>query len=146
MIKAELVELDRQSRRPRQRTRVEVQFNPETLHVSYSPPDGSNTSGLTTLRMQLWFDVSGNDAAAGNADVRRLTARIAYFMTPQAARTEGQPRVRPLVRFEWGTFQFDGTLDALDETLEFFSPDGRPLRASLSLLLSSDHIQFQFAR
>jgi hypothetical protein len=40
------------------------------------------------------------------------------------------------VRFSWGTFVFDGMMDSLEETLDFFSPDGRPLRANLSLGLS----------
>jgi hypothetical protein len=39
------------------------------------------------------------------------------------------------VRFAWGTFRFDGHIEALEETLDFFSPDGRALRARLSLTL-----------
>ena len=47
----------------------------------------------------------------------------------------------PGVRFLWGSFQFDGMMDSLEETLEFFSPDGRPLRASVSLgaVAAEDH-------
>ena len=39
------------------------------------------------------------------------------------------------MRLAWGTFQFDGHVEALEETLEAFSPDGRPLRATLALSL-----------
>jgi Contractile injection system tube protein len=131
VIKAQLVALDDQSRRPKPSTRVVVQFNPETLHISYA-------AGASTLRMQLWFDVS---ASTINGDVRQLTSSIARFVVP---RSDGG--TLPVVRFTWGTFQFDGTLDSMDETLEFFSADGRPLRAILSLVLTSDHIQAQFAR
>src|SRR5262249_18264035 len=42
----------------------------------------------------------------------------------------------PGVRFSWGTFSFDGLMDSLDETLDYFSPDGRPLRATLNVGMS----------
>jgi hypothetical protein len=123
MIKAELVELNPESRRPRRGTRVVVQFNPELLHISHAV-------GTSTLRMQLWFDMSGDEEHAARVDVRTLTSRVAYFTRPRSERL-------PVVRFSWGTFQFDGMLESMDETLEFFSADGRPLRASLSLVLTS---------
>jgi hypothetical protein len=127
VIKAEIVELNPRSGRPMPNTRLEVQFNPETLHVSYARPPGDDPSGGTTrLRMELWFDVS--DQPDGN--VRRSTIRLAALM-----------RARSRVRFSWGTFQFDGTPESLDEMLEFFSADGRPLRAHVALGLCSDDIQ-----
>jgi contractile injection system tube protein len=128
VIKAELVALDPRSARPRRSTRIAVQFNPETLHVSYAAAlaDAAAASARTTLRLQLWFDVSDDPSG----DVRELTARIIAFMSS-----------RSRVRFTWGTFQFVGILETLDETLEFFSPDGRPLRANVALVLSSEEIQ-----
>ena len=54
---------------------------------------------------------------------------------------EGDKFVPPAVRFLWGSFQFDGLMDSLEESLEFFSNDGRPLRASMSLTLSQQKIQ-----
>ena len=51
------------------------------------------------------------------------------------------------MRFLWGSFQFDGLMDSLEESLEFFSNDGRPLRASMSLALSQQKIQaFKFEK
>jgi Contractile injection system tube protein len=44
------------------------------------------------------------------------------------------------VRLAWGTFQFDGHVEALEETLEAFSADGRPLRATLALSLARAQI------
>ena len=44
------------------------------------------------------------------------------------------------MRLAWGTFQFDGRVEALEETLEAFSPDGRPLRATLALSLARAQI------
>ena len=37
-----------------------------------------------------------------------------------------------------GEFRFDGHVEALEETLDSFSPDGRPLRARLSLSLRGE--------
>ena len=47
-------------------------------------------------------------------DVRELTRRVAHFAPPG-----------PPVRFAWGTFRFDGCVEALEETLDVFAPDGR---------------------
>jgi hypothetical protein len=152
VIKAELHEIDRATRRPKPRTRVVVQFNPETLKVTYanSVLEGDNAlvgAGMTRLEMQLWFDVTGelSPGLGDIADVRQLTRRVAYFITPQPDPADRSRHVLPLVRFIWGTFQFDGVIESLEETLEFFSPEGRPLRAGLELTLSSNWIQFQFA-
>jgi hypothetical protein len=68
--------------------------------------------------------------------VRELTGQVLYFMKPKPAGSGAQPSPPPGVRFAWGTFVFDGLVDSLEETLDFFSPDGRPLRAALSLGLS----------
>ncbi|MFE2879329.1 hypothetical protein ACFXG6_25390 [Streptomyces roseus] len=154
--KAELLELDAGFKKalPGGR-RVEVQFNPESLKVTYSTrteqqqgvgdqrgnsPRQVVGAGATKLALQLWFDVNA-PGAGGVQDVRVLTQGVTYFMVPRSAQGDGagaaatQP-VPPGVRFSWGTFHFDGMMDSLEETLDFFSPDGRPLRASLTLGLS----------
>ena len=135
-----------------------VQFNPDSLKVSYAnqvvdPPgktksQGQGTSGrqyvgagTTKLSLQLWFDVHspmpGEEAQVD--DVRRLTSRVTALMHPEAS---GDPKVfvPPVVRFEWGSFKFDGLVDSLEETLEYFSEQGVPLRASMSLAMSQQKI------
>ena len=47
------------------------------------------------------------------------------------------------MRFQWGAFTFDGVLTTLNETLELFSHDGRPLRSRISLSFASQEIQFR---
>jgi hypothetical protein len=162
VAKAELYELDATGEE-KPDSRVPVQFNPETLKVSFSnqivPPDKAGTGdktdtastqfvgkGTTKLTVQLWFDVNAvlQEAHAGATDVRRLTKKVAYFITPQESSTDPTKKVPPAVRFRWGTFQFDGIMDSLEESLEFFSADGKPQRASLSLSLSQQEIQFAF--
>jgi len=137
---------------------VKVQFNPETLKVSFAnqlvqPSSGGDQrgtparqfvgAGTTKLALQLWFDVTALPPDQQTVkDVRKLTQEVAYFITPKEDKGGGKDKkfVPPAVRFLWGSFQFDGMLDSMEESLEFFSPDGRPLRASVSLALSQQKI------
>ncbi len=147
-------------------SRVPVQFNPETLKVSFAnqviPPTSPAPAtdkrgsaaiqfvgkGTTKLTVQLWFDVSGvlPEGQQGVTDVRELTKKVAYFITPKEVPGDPKKDIPPGVRFLWGTFQFDGIMESLEESLEFFSPEGKPLRASLTLSLSQQKIQFAFAK
>jgi hypothetical protein len=133
-------------------TWTKVQFNPETLKVTFAnqlaTPSGSGDqrgtparqfvgAGTTKLAVQLWFDVSAPQTEAEQSDVRALTQKVAFFITPKK---EGDTFVPPAVRFLWGSFQFDGIMEGLEESLEFFSPEGKPLRASVSFTLSQQKI------
>ncbi len=141
-----------------QKYRVKVQFNPESLKVSFAnqiaaPPGGGDQrgspgmlfvgAGTTKLAVQLWFDVNGEMPEGKPAvnDVRKLTQEIAYFITPTATPRDRNKFVPPAVRFLWGSFQFDGIMESLEESLEFFAEDGRPLRASVSFGLTQQKIQ-----
>jgi hypothetical protein len=157
LARARLVELGADFTQPAPDGKsLEVQFNPETLKVTYQnkPAEqkgagdqrGNATrqvvgAGSTKLALQLWFDVNA-PRAGGVKDVRELTTRVAYFMMPKppagkAKKGSGAEAPSPPgVRFAWGTFEFDGLMDSLDETLDYFSPDGRPLRATLNVGMS----------
>lgn len=147
---------------------ISVQFNPETLKVAFSnqikqPANSAgggarNSStpardqfvgaGTTKLTLQLWFDVSGPLPVDDNGqpvqdqksvtNVRDLTKNVVYFMTP--AGTDQDHLLPPSVEFRWGTFSFKGLFDSLDETLEFFSEDGVPLRASMNISMTQQSI------
>ena len=132
--------------------KVVVQFNPETLKVTYAnqistPAAASSSSGTpaqqfvgtgtTKLSLQLWFDVTAEmPTGVDERDVRKLTEKVAFFITPD----EENKNVIPAVRFVWGSFQFDGLMESLDESLEFFSNEGIPLRASMTVGLSRQKI------
>jgi len=138
---------------------AKVQFNPESLKVSFAnqlqTPSGAGDqrgtparqfvgAGTTKLTLTLWFDVTAElpESDSQINDVRRLTQRVAYFITPVK---EGDKFLPPAVRFIWGSFQFDGLMESLEESLEFFSNDGRPLRASMTLNMSQQKItEFAF--
>jgi len=161
LAKAELRELDGHFKPAPKGARVRVQFNPETLKVSFAnqvkTPEGSQAetaalqfvgTGTTKLSLQLWFDVNapqvdqptGASPAERVTDVRRLTQNVARFMMPSAK----NKKAPPAVRFIWGTFVFDGVMESLEESLELFSPDGRPLRASVTVSLTQQRITFSF--
>jgi hypothetical protein len=133
---------------------VEVQFNPETLKLTFSnelkTPEGGDQqagsdgmqfvgSSTTKLALQLWFDVTAMEKDPVD-DVRRLTTQVLYFMKPKESDADPAKKVPPGVCFHWGDFMFKGMVEALEESLEFFSPDGKPLRASLSLTLTKQAI------
>lgn len=188
IVRAELIELkDDLSDVLPSGKRVPVQFNPETLKLSYSnqiqaqnngsssaPPPrqagrGSGNqsqgtparqfvgAGTTKLAVQLTFDVSAatSDVFLNSAgekksgelfmvdDVRRVTAQVLYFMKPKdpgAGARDASQRVPPGVRFLWGKFLFDGIVESLEENVEFFSADGKALRASITLNLIQQSI------
>ena len=151
VIRAELRELKANGQESGYR--VPVQFNPETLKVSFAnqleqKSDTSSTQyvgkGTTKLSIQLWFDVTGPERqeVPKVKDVRDLTKQVVYFITPKPADDDKTKVVPPGIRFLWGSFQFDGIVESLEESLEFFSKEGRPLRASVSLNLSQQKIEF----
>lgn len=153
--KAELRQLDADLRNEINRQNwAKLQFNPETMKLTFAnqiqTPTGAGDqsgtpsrqfvgAGSTKLALALYFDAT-QPLAEGEAavdDVRKLTQKVAFFITPQQ---EGNSFIPPALRFIWGSFQFDGLMDGLEENLEFFSPEGKPLRASMTLTLSQQRI------
>ncbi len=158
LAKAELRELDAKFKNEINEDKwTKVQFNPDTLKVSFAnqlqQPSGSGDqrgsqaqqfvgAGTTKLAVQLWFDVTQDLGKLPDViDVRQLTQRVAYFITP-IGEPKNDPKTfkPPAVRFTWGTFQFDGIVESMEETLELFSFEGRPLRASVALAISQQKI------
>lgn len=155
LAKAQLIELKQDfSDEKSGGHRTDVQFNPESLKVTFAnqlvqPQGGDQSSGnagrqfvgagTTKLALQLWFDVNAMEKDPVD-DVRRLTQKVVFFMTPQKSAADASKLAPPGVRFLWGSFKFDGMVEALEETLEFFSQDGKPLRANISLTLSQQKI------
>jgi hypothetical protein len=126
---------------------VEVQFNPETLSLSYSTQQSGGDqrggaalqfAGVATskLTMDLWFDVTVlEDTQPQHDDVRRLTDKVVYFITPaKELKDPKNPQpVPPGVKVIWGKFIYEGIMDSLSQKLDYFSEDGRPLRAVLAI-------------
>ena len=127
-----------------------VDFDPKSLALSYNPTGpapGSTTTpagtwsegpaqqtGLTTsLTVDLTFDTSTTgDSVQGKTD---QLVRLTKPVTPATSQQSKAP-ARKVVRFNWGTFLFYGTVSSMSQTIDFFSEDGVPLRAAVHLSLS----------
>ena len=129
-------------------TSFTVQFNPASLEYSITSQlderNGANaarqsvkkTSGKLTLA--LVFDTTDT-----GCDVREVTANVSGLLEPDK---RGTKKYAPKVQFEWGTYSFKGVLEQYKETLDFFSADGVPLRATVNLTLAEQRVEFQSNR
>lgn len=146
--RAKLVEIDDYSLDPgppaEGKEVVEVDFNPESLKLNLSNQQsggdqqaGGSTQylgpGSSSLAVELLFDTSTT-----GTDVRQRTESLAYFIVGDAQREGEQRMAPPKVSFRWGSFLFEGIIESMDETLEYFSEKGVPLRASVSISIKRD--------
>jgi hypothetical protein len=119
---------------------VQVHFNPATLQLTQTNTMDAGkkdktvqhvTQSSTKLTMDLIFDTTEL-----RKDVQEETRRIAAFMGRPPKSSKGKQFSPAVVTFEWGLFPFTGIFESYKETLEFFSADGVPLRASVNLTMS----------
>lgn len=139
--------------------KVTVQFNPESLKLAFSNQiAGENNQGgsaiqfasrgTTKLSFEMWFDVTAKQANEQERkdDVRRLTQEVAAFMkTEKSGSGQNAKYTPPGCRFQWGSFLFEGVMESINENLEFFSEEGKPLRASVSVSLVKQDVEVRFA-
>lgn len=131
---------------------VTVQFNPASLKQTLSNQNANAGQaagteaqyagrGSTKLSFELTFDATRENGAR---DVRLLTDAIAFFMRPQEVpgQDSASAWAPPSVEFHWGTFVYRGTMDAMEETLDLFSEDGIPLRATVNVGLTKQDLAF----
>jgi hypothetical protein len=126
----------------------EVQFNPTTLKISRTnniDKGGATTNTQkrqmpsvqpATLTFDLEFDTAEGDEKGAPKDVRALTRMVRQFAEPSRDKPKDPP---PAVEFAWGTFRFTGIVTQLTEDLDYFSPDGLPLRAKVSLTITEQN-------
>jgi hypothetical protein len=146
--RAKLVEIDEYSMDPgppaEGKKVVEVDFNPESLKLALANQSsggdqqaGGSTQflgpGSSTLAMDLVFDTS-----ASGTDVRKRTEALAYFIVGDSQREGDERMAPPKVSFRWGSFLFEGIIESMNETLEYFSEQGVPLRAAVTISLKRD--------
>lgn len=128
---------------------LEVQFNPETLtiqHQTFGEPgrqrtgqtaeqsgkeeagQASHKTGYSTSLSQvnLLFDTSDT-----GEDVRNKTLILVEMMKPDSENNS------PLVEFRWGTLIFNIHITSLTEELTYFSDQGVPLRASVTMSMTT---------
>jgi len=123
------------------RNPVEVKFfNPVSLQYSVSNTLAQQekekqqyvSQSSAKLTMDLVFDTTHN-----GTDVRQLTCKIAALMEPKrsVSQTDAQRKAPDIVVFEWGAFSFQGMVESYKETIDFFAPEGVPLRATVNLTM-----------
>jgi hypothetical protein len=127
---------------------VPIQFNPSTLKISFQNKSaggdqagGSSKqfvgAGSTKLSVELLFDTTQT-----GEDVRKKTEQVAFFMAPKDPKSK-KP-VPPGIQFEWGSFIFRGVVESMEETIDYFAEEGMPLRATISLSINRQDIEFLF--
>ena len=121
---------------------IDVQFNPASLQLTLSNQLDQDKSGKEKkqyvkestgkLSMDLIFDTTDT-----GMNVRFYTGEVAQLMQPVPESNKPKAKNVPsVVLFEWGAFAFQGIIENYKETIEFFSKDGVPLRASVNLTLA----------
>ena len=127
---------------------IPVHFNPASLVYTVENstqqqsgnPNRSQFAARFTgkLTMDLQFDTTDT-----GADVRQVTNKIALFMQSSAAANKKQSGGKgtnapapPVLSFDWGSYHFQGFMESFKETIDFFSADGIPLRALVSIGLA----------
>ena len=125
--------------------RIEVHFNPESLQYTITNNLKNQGGGNKTkqyvsdstgkLTLDLIFDNTGS-----GENIRLKTVQIAKFMEPSGS---GSQKAPPVVNFEWGVYKFSGMVESYKETIDYFSANGVPLRASINLTLSSQDKVFE---
>jgi hypothetical protein len=130
---------------------IRVQFNPTSLRLTYT--NNIDRGGVTTLNQRkqnpsaesatlnfdLEFDTAEERTEEGPVDVRTRTADIRQFVEPSPQRPKEPP---PLLQFLWG-FSFVGIVTQLVEDIDFFSPEGRPLRAKASVTMKEVRLDME---
>ena len=119
---------------------VPVHFNPVSLQLAITntlEEKGQDkkqfvTKSVAKLTMDLIFDTTGD-----GQDVRIYTEKVAKFMEPD------EKKIPQIVQFEWGTYKFQGLVESYKETIDFFAPNGVPLRATINLTLSRQEKVFE---
>ncbi len=123
-----------------------VDFDPKSLLLTYTATGAPSATDKTaagtwnksaaqqtgqtvSLSVDLLFDTS----AAGSS-VQDKTDLLVSLTLPN--NLSGTSAARRVVRFSWGSFLFYGNVDSMTQTIDFFTADGIPLRASIHLGLS----------
>jgi hypothetical protein len=145
---------------PNEAQAIPFDFNPETLTFKVSTGEARDPArrgrqqtqnvgaSQATLSFECQFDstrprasdgAGSENGAVEQRDVRRRTRAIADLL--QATTPGRQPTPRR-VRFLWGSFSFDGVVSQHQETFDYFSAEGVPLRSKVSLTLTEKDFRY----
>jgi hypothetical protein len=138
---------ERSSRVRRTGDALAVQLNPTSLRLqrNNNVDRGGIATGTqrrqnpTAERTTLTFDLEFDTADSGR-NVRDETQLVRQFVEPPPDKPADAP---PRVEFQWGALIFRGIVTQVTEDLDYFSADGIPLRAKVSLSITEQDLKFE---
>ena len=140
---------------------MDVMFNPDTYSVESTAEYSSATDisarmdflqfsklSARTLTLDLYFDtVNGSsgmsDIMSGvSAQLKELFFNSAEDVRPMIDKLHklielqnNEETTPPVVEFQWGSFRFRGVITSMKEKYDMFLPDGRPVKATVSVTM-----------
>jgi hypothetical protein len=128
----------------------DVDFNPSTMDYTVTinaQGEGGQTqqaAGQASAKLNLELIFDSTDTGD---DVRAKTNKVEKMLRPSAGTggANAPQAAPPMVTFEWGAFKFVGLVDSFKQTMDFFSANGVPLRALITLSMSQPNYQFDQA-
>ncbi|MEM6898256.1 MAG: hypothetical protein AAF583_00590 [Pseudomonadota bacterium] len=132
--------------------RYPVHFNPTSLRITTTNqmaedrPNGVSKPTSYKLDVELLFDTTeiGEDVYDYTAPLRDAAAASASGAAANNAQSDGEEPPRDLnrVTFVWGATLYTGYIESLNETLDYWSSDGTPLRSTVQVSLKGDVEKF----
>lgn len=121
----------------------EAMINPAgyTLTNTMEMRPGGKAKGRerATLKLKkLYLDGTGV-VPSGAGSPKTVKQQIDALREITSARMEKRKVVYPVVEVTWGTLSYLGRVTALETEYTLFAPDGRPVRAEVSLTLIEFH-------
>ncbi|HAB16211.1 MAG TPA: hypothetical protein DCE44_07160, partial [Verrucomicrobiales bacterium] len=123
---------------------IQVHFNPASLQLTLSSELKDNSKNgpkqyiakaTAKLKFELLFDTTdtGENVVNTTKKLQQLVIPENFKAPSKSNPTQVPP---PTVKFDWGALVFQGVTEGYQETIDFFSADGVPLRATVSMTLS----------
>ncbi|SAK96338.1 hypothetical protein AWB81_05379 [Caballeronia arationis] len=122
-----------------------VMFNPASLKLTCtnklqseeaggnSKTEAKQATQATTAKMDVELFFDSTDLGV---DVHKFTDKLDALILVQKSDKAEAPKT---VTFRWGSFSFDGVIESATTTLDFWSAEGTPLRATVALTIVSLH-------
>ncbi|QRN93099.1 hypothetical protein JRI60_28265 [Archangium violaceum] len=115
---------------------IVAHFNPATLRLTLTTRLGQGKKGTKNEGQQVVNEGSAKlsvelifDTTDTHKNVCDQTVAVARLLGEK-----NQPP--PQTTFDWGAFAFTGIVDSYQETLDFFSVDGVPLRSTVAITMT----------
>lgn len=130
-------------------TPIPVHFNPSSLRVTLTnqfgddPPEQHARATTAKLDCELLFDTThdGSDVRSATAAIRAMAVATGVAPPPGGQQQQQASGSLPKAFFHWGTTTFEGLIESLTETLDYWSSDGVPLRASINLSMKGSELR-----